>query len=137
MSKYSTSAVLPLIFLIGANLVPLLGIYLFGWSVQAILVVYWVESVIIGVLNIPRIFATRGGLGQKIFMSMFFCVHFGAFCGAHAAILVNVFEARPLFVELLRGGALLWTALSFGLSHFVSLLVRLARGVYVKPWLKP
>jgi len=127
MLKQTKSSRLQLIFLLAANTVPLLGVKFFGWSVEAILVVYWLESLIIGALNIPRIFATRGGVGQKTFMSLFFCIHFGAFCGAHATILVSVFKAGPLFSELLQGGAMLWSALGFGLSHFVSFIVRLAR----------
>lgn len=113
--------------LIAANLVPLIGVFVLGWSVTSILVVYWVESVIIGVLNIPRIFATNGSVSGKLFISAFFSVHFGLFCFGHAVFLISLFEARPVFEQLRSGGALLYTALGFFISHAISLAVRFSR----------
>lgn len=135
---------LPIILLIGANLVPLFGLFAFGWTVNSILVVYWVESVIIGILNIPRILAAGSGptihgqssqhgksFGGKLFISLFFTVHFGGFCAGHAVFLGSVFKAGPEFAQLLSGGPLLWTAAVFLLSHSVSFMMRLSRGEFV------
>ena len=38
--------------LILANLIPLAGVLLFRWDILAILLLYWTESVIIGVINV-------------------------------------------------------------------------------------
>lgn len=124
----TTPKSLPIIALMAANLVPLLGVFAFGWTVNSILVVYWVESVIIGILNIPRIFATTGE--GKLRVSLFFTVHFGMFCAGHASFLKTLFGAAPEFAELHSGGPLLWTALMFFFSHLVSLMVRISRGEF-------
>lgn len=121
------SKTLPLVLLVAANLVPLLGVMFLGWSVASILVVYWVESVVIGVLNIPRILATDGPLGGKLFMSGFFAVHYGGFALGHAVFLNSLFDAGSVFAELRDYGALFWSALGLGVSHLISLMIRLSR----------
>ena len=40
--------------LILANLIPVAGVLLFDWNVATILVLYWAESVVIGILNVLR-----------------------------------------------------------------------------------
>jgi len=47
------------IFLILANVVPIFGVLYWGWDATAILVLYWLESVIMGLLNVPKILACR------------------------------------------------------------------------------
>jgi len=49
-----------LVALVGSNLFPLLGVLVFGWSIQGLLIVYWLESGIIGIFNIPRILSAHG-----------------------------------------------------------------------------
>ena len=51
MSKSSS-----LLVLIAANFIPLFGVALFDWDVLEILLLYWTESVIIGALNVLRMF---------------------------------------------------------------------------------
>lgn len=46
--------------LVGSNLVPLLGVLVLDWSVQALLLVYWLESGLIGLLNVPKILSAHG-----------------------------------------------------------------------------
>src|SRR5438105_3002112 len=89
--------------LVAANLVPLVGVLLFGWSLATILVLYWAESGVVGLLNIPKILLARGdlrvgrgdvslalpmldgsgGLLLRLFLSVFFLVHYGIFWLAH------------------------------------------------------
>ena len=45
--------------LILANLIPVAGVLLFDWSVPSILVLYWTESVAIGVINVLRMICCR------------------------------------------------------------------------------
>lgn len=120
----------PIALLILANLAPLFGTLYWGWSVASVLVIYWAEGVIIGVLNIPRILATRGGTGEKVFTSVFFTVHYGGFAAAHGFFLSQLFGAKAEMNALLIGGALFWTALSFAASHLVSTIIRIARGEF-------
>ena len=41
--------------LIFANMMPVSGVALFDWNVVTILVLYWAESVVIGILNVLRL----------------------------------------------------------------------------------
>ncbi|MFC7204641.1 DUF6498-containing protein [Haloferax namakaokahaiae] len=55
-----TSSPIALFALVAANLVPLAGVLWFGWSLKALLVVYWLESGVIGLLNVPKILLASG-----------------------------------------------------------------------------
>lgn len=48
--------------LVLANLVALIGVLFLGWNLAMILVLYWVESGIVGLLNLPKILLARGPL---------------------------------------------------------------------------
>jgi len=50
----------PLALLVGVNLIPLAGVLVFGWSIHALLIVYWLEGLLIGLLNIPKILIAHG-----------------------------------------------------------------------------
>src|SRR3712207_5035022 len=54
----SRSAVL----LLAANLIPLVGVVFFGWSLLTILVLYWLENGIVGLWNVPKIILAKGSL---------------------------------------------------------------------------
>ena len=110
--------------LVLANLVPLAGVLYFDWSVLAILLLYWAESVVIGVVNILRMATSRsdnilGGMlpqlttGQapeelvksmprinmaafKFFLIPFFTVHYGGFCYGHLMAVIGLFSGSGL-----------------------------------------
>jgi hypothetical protein len=46
--------------LLVVNAVPLVGVVAFGWSLHALLVIYWVESGVVGALNVPKILLAAG-----------------------------------------------------------------------------
>ena len=48
------------VLLVVANLIPLVGVVLFGWSLWTILVLYWVENGIVGFWTVPRILLAQG-----------------------------------------------------------------------------
>ncbi|MFI5292801.1 MAG: DUF6498-containing protein [Candidatus Limnocylindrales bacterium] len=50
------------IVLLVANLIPLLGVVFFGWSLLTILVLYWVENGIVGFWNVPKIIMAQGSV---------------------------------------------------------------------------
>jgi len=108
--------------LILANLGPMAGVLLFGWSVMSILILYWAESVIIGIINVLRMVCSQAenpvqgiaqlagdqvpievsesmqqipGKGFKLFVIIFFIVHYGGFCFGHLSFLLGFFSGGP------------------------------------------
>jgi hypothetical protein len=71
-----------------ANLVPLFGVVFLDWDAAAIVLLYWLENLIIGLLNVLRMILVKvespSKRFQKLFMIPFFCVHFGGFCAVQA-----------------------------------------------------
>ena len=43
-----------------ANMIPIIGVMLWGWGVYDVILLYWVEVIIIGLLHIPRMFLATG-----------------------------------------------------------------------------
>ncbi len=113
---------------IAANAIPLIGVFAFGWRVFPILAFYWLETAILGVFTLLKMWTTRmprQGIGDevasgtfestgsmstapidlhpvsdelgtmrrplpflgRVFMSVFFCVHFGMFMFVHGVFL--------------------------------------------------
>jgi hypothetical protein len=89
--------------LVAANVVPLLGVLLWGWSVLALLALFWMENVVIGVFFIlrmlcadPRDAALWAG---KLFMVPFFCLHYGMFTAGHGVLLFWLFGGKSYEVQ--------------------------------------
>ena len=80
--------------LVAANLVPLIGVLWFGWSMWTILTIYWVENGIVGFFNVLKMAAVPG-IG-KLGVIPFFVVHYGMFWFVHG---IFVF-ALPSFAGL-------------------------------------
>lgn len=80
-------------FLLLANAVPLLGVLLFDWSLAHVMILYWLESAIIGFFNVLKMFRIGGlsALGE----CAFFVFHFGMFMSVHFVFLVYLFLAGP------------------------------------------
>ena len=102
------------LFLLGANAVPLYGVIFWGWSIVDILFLYWAESGIIGLFSIPKIILAKDksngatNLLVRIILSGFFVEHFGAFMLFHGYILYSITsEFLKLSVDPLT---LLWAA---------------------------
>jgi len=79
---------LPLLALIVANLVPLLGVLYLQWNVGAIVALYWVENLIIGGYTLLKMLVTGGAsaLGRMLFFS----VHYGFFCVIHGMFVLEL-----------------------------------------------
>jgi hypothetical protein len=110
--------------LIIANMIPLIGVAFFEWRVIDILLLYWTESVIIGVINVLRMSRCQtnnllGGLlpsiagkeipaeleanlpkislpAIKFFIIPFFILHYGGFCYGHLMAVVGLFGESGL-----------------------------------------
>lgn len=84
--------------LVAANLVPLAGVLFFGWDLLALLLLFWMENVVIGVLNVARmILADPADLALwagKVFFVPFFCVHYGLFTAVHGVFVIALFGRK-------------------------------------------
>ncbi|MEJ0022031.1 MAG: DUF6498-containing protein [Alphaproteobacteria bacterium] len=78
------------------NLIPVLGVLFGGWSAFALLLLYWLENVVIGVFNIARMIAAGvakgpGGIAACLFVVPFFAFHYGMFCLVHGIFVWTMF----------------------------------------------
>jgi len=80
---------------VAANLVPLAGVLFWGWDAFALLVLFWMENVVVGLFFILRmVFADLEDAAlwlAKLFMVPFFCVHYGMFTAVHGAFVFMLF----------------------------------------------
>jgi hypothetical protein len=75
--------------LIAANLVPLVGVLYWGWDLYALMLLYWMETAIIGIFAMSQM-AIAGPLAA-LFLVPFFTVHFGGFMVGHFFFLTVLF----------------------------------------------
>lgn len=78
---------------LAVDLFPVFGVLVFGWNAVPLVLLYWMENIIAGVMTIPRIVisgATYGGIGliAGAAMSVFFVFHYGLFCAVHGTFLM-------------------------------------------------
>ena len=108
MAARSASDSLPV--LIAANLVPVLGVLFLGWDLATILVLYWIENGIVGILNVPKVLMARGPMpavtagaeleesmlgvstagAARVMLAPFFLIHYGMFWLVH-----GIFGQKP------------------------------------------
>ena len=119
--------------LIAMNLIPLVGVLAFGWSVGALMLLYWAETVVIGAVNLPKLLTagmgqTEEGLGRgcgTVVLSAFFTAHYGLFNFAHFSVLEEVFTIPAFDTGLIIALA------GLAASHLFSLVVNwFGRGEY-------
>jgi hypothetical protein len=122
------------ITLILANLFPIFGILFLDWQVFPLLLLYWMENVTLGVLNVLKMcIASPNHPGlwlAKAFMIPFFCVHYGLFTAAHGSIIFSFFsEFVPStadfpdwtsFTAIIVNYQLIWGMLAILVSHGIS-----------------
>lgn len=80
------------LFLLAANLIPLLGVLYWDWDLFLLMMLYWSETAIIGFWHILRLALETKFLA--IFLVPFFCVHFGGFMTGHFIFLMALFGQR-------------------------------------------
>lgn len=84
--------------LVLANLVPLVGVLLLGWSVFDVLVTFWLESLAIGLMSIAKII--RVGGKKAIPGAIFFTIHYGGFSAVHLLFIVGLFRNGMMWSPL-------------------------------------
>lgn len=112
-----------MLFLVAANLVPLAGVSVFGWSVGNIILLYWIETLIIGVLNVPKMWACKGETGAKVFLTPFFIFHYGFFCFGHWSFLSDIMGMKSAAENFSWGDPIIWATISLLVSHLFSMAV--------------
>jgi hypothetical protein len=137
--------------LVAANVVPLLGVLFFGWQLSVVMVIYWLESGVVGALNLPKILLAAGSEvpenftasinGRQVDLSGpsdpreglhlyaentsiagFFLTHYGVFWVVHGVFVFTVFVPDPFS----GGFGFLTVLLGLGgmvVSHTASFLV--------------
>jgi hypothetical protein len=86
-----------IITLILGNLIPLIGVITLGWSPMEVLAIYWMETLVIGILNVFKMIAASprdmAMNVMKFFMIPFFIVHFGIFVLVQGVFILLVIPA--------------------------------------------
>jgi len=86
----------PVLAAIALNAIPILGVLLWGWSVFALLLLYWLENLTIGVRTLASM-AVNAASSREVgwtgaaFFAGFFLVHYGLFCFGHGVFLIALF----------------------------------------------
>jgi hypothetical protein len=84
--------------LVAANLLALWGVAAWGWPVFPVLLLFWLENVVIGVLNVMRMLLVDPGdlalWAGKLFLVPFFCFHYGMFTQIHGAFVLSLFGGK-------------------------------------------
>lgn len=146
-----------LAFLLLANLLPLVGVFAWGWSLSDLLLLYWIENGVVGIYTVAKLLLVQPEgqspgqrLASKAFGVPFFIVHYGMFWLVHGLFVVTLFGgmlfggASPtipvqpqtfffaaVIVSWMRADVLAWPVAGLLVSHGVSFLSNyLAQGEY-------
>ncbi len=115
------------IALIVANLVPLVGVLFFDWSLFTIMFLFWLESLVVGFFNVLKMVIVANIL--SVIMVPFFVVHYGGFMSGHLVFIFALFSPDEMSfsgffppVSLLTSHIMnVWPAfLAVFLSHGIS-----------------
>lgn len=107
-------------FLIVANLIPIIGVLFYNFSMFQVIFLYWSESGIIGFFSILKILIKTRPIVMGAFLSLFFSVHFGMFMMAHLFFIFFLFGNNVAITDLILPIILPIGALF--ISHFVSFI---------------
>ncbi len=86
---------------LAVNLVPIFGVLFWGWSAPALMFLYWIENVVVGLANAVRIVASgaahgKAGMASSLFLIPFFAFHYGLFCFVHGIFVLLMFGGGGL-----------------------------------------
>lgn len=133
---------LTLLAILAGNLIPIAGVLWFGWNAAQVLLLYWIETFIVGVVTYQRIRTAQGGTGHVNRDSHpagrpegFFVMHYGIFWLVH-----GVFVVIMLFMFGDVGGpGAVWRA-TFGNGGFWLAAAGMALThavVFWREWVRP
>ncbi|MGE0596516.1 MAG: DUF6498-containing protein [Hyphomonadaceae bacterium] len=112
--------VLAVVGALAVNAIPIVGVMFWGWSAFALILLYWLENVVVGVRTLLSMAAsgvTKGWLGLGlVFLLPFFTLHYGLFTFVHGVFVMAMFGGAEM--------AQLNVDTPFGLAGVVSALFR-------------
>jgi len=119
------------VFLLIANILPLLGVMLWGWKVFDILLIFWLENVVIGIFNVVKMLSWIQYCRLYIALPIvpFFILHYGGFTAGHGIFILAIFDAQSkistdtIWQTLHAGGWNMYLAIGgIFLSHLFSFI---------------
>ena len=133
--RWAGSAPAAIALLIGANLIPLVGVVAFGWDVLSVLAMYWLENCVVGLLNIGRMAFAGGapasGPASKIALIPFFTIHYGIFWVVHGVFVFALPGLAGAGSSDASAAVIAIGALALALSHGASFVLNyVGRGEY-------
>lgn len=87
--------------LVAANLLPLGGVLFLGWDLYTLMILYWLETGVIGLFAIVQ--TAMAARWAALFYVPFFMVHFGGFMFGHLIFLTVMFGPDPGRLEDMAG----------------------------------
>lgn len=93
-------------WVVAGNAIPVAGVLFFGWAALPLLVFYWIENVVVGVVNCAKILiagGTKDGVQRVLGVALvpFFIFHYGLFCFVHGIFVFAMFTMSGV----MHGGA--------------------------------
>ncbi len=87
---------IPVLALLAANVIPLVGVLFLNWSAVYIVLLYWAENLAVGFYNVLKMAFAKVShpiehLG-KLFLIPFFIVHYGGFTAVHGFFVLAMFS---------------------------------------------
>ena len=79
-----------------------------GWRAADVVAMYWIENVLVGLLNVPRILLAQDESGsdrqrpvqERLLANaqpaLFFVLHYGLFCAVHGIVLIELFGLQAI-----------------------------------------
>lgn len=81
--------------LVAGNLLVALGVLLWDWNVFTLLLAYWLENGVVGLVHLIRLAAAPeprpDAIRRRLFLVLFFALHFGLFTLVHGILLFRLF----------------------------------------------
>lgn len=84
--------------LVAVNLLPLVGVFFFDWDLFSLMVLYWMETAMIGFYQLLKILIHK--IWLAILLVPFFTFHFGMFMYVHFMFISSLFG--PPWVKAMR-----------------------------------
>lgn len=124
--------------ILALNMIPVAGVLWLGWDAGQILILYWIENVVVGLLAVVRILTAQdrssapqdARASARLRLGCFFILHYGLFTLVHGVFTL------VLAAKLMGGGGALWRG-AFGSDAFhwaVLTMAGLQLAIMVRDW---
>jgi hypothetical protein len=109
MTSERVAAVLDRALALAGAVVLAWGVIVLGWSPFVVMMLFWFENVVIGVLHVVKLVVTGARMGAAgliggMALAAFFTVHYGMFTAVHGVFVVLLFGTGDLGRQAMDGG---------------------------------